>query len=39
MTSTGVTIFGCARLDPADVQGGRSEVHLIPAKVDQLGSP
>jgi len=28
-----------ALLDPADVQGGRSEVHLIPVEVDQLGSP
>ena len=24
-------------LDPADVQGGRAEVHLIPAQVHQLG--
>ena len=26
-----------ALLDPADVQGGRAEVHLIPAQVHQLG--
>ena len=26
-----------ALLDPADVQGGRPEVHLIPTQVDQLG--
>ena len=28
---------GCALLDPADVQGGRFELHLIPAQVHQLG--
>jgi hypothetical protein len=28
-----------ALLDPADVQGGCSEVHLIPAQVDQLAGP
>ena len=28
-----------ALLDPADVQGGRSELHLIPAQVHQLGGP
>jgi hypothetical protein len=28
-----------ALLDPADVQGGRSEVHLIPPQVNQFGSP
>jgi hypothetical protein len=28
-----------ALLDPADVQGARSEVDLIPVEVDQLGSP
>jgi hypothetical protein len=28
-----------ALLDPADVQGGRSEVHLIPAQVGQLAGP
>lgn len=27
---------GAALLDPADVQGGRGEVHLIPAQVRQL---
>jgi hypothetical protein len=30
---------GSALLDPADVQGGRSEVHLLPAEVHQLGYP
>jgi hypothetical protein len=30
---------GHTLLDPADVQGGRSEVHLIPVEVDQLGRP
>ncbi len=29
---------GRALLDPADVQRGRSEVHLIPAKVHQFGA-
>ena len=29
----------CALLDPTEVQGGRSEVHLFPAKVGQFGSP
>ena len=28
-----------ALLDPADVQGGRSEVHLIPAQVRRLARP
>ena len=28
-----------ALLDPADVQGGRCEVHLIPAQVRQLACP
>ncbi len=28
-----------ALLDPADVQGGRSEVDLIPAQVGQLARP
>ena len=30
---------GRALLDPADVQRGRPEVHLIPAQVHQLGGP
>jgi len=30
---------GAALLDPANVQGGRSEVHLIPPKVCQLACP
>jgi hypothetical protein len=30
---------GRALLDPADVQGGRSEIDLLPAQVDQLGDP
>jgi hypothetical protein len=30
---------GSALLDPADMQGARSEVDLIPVEVDQLGSP
>ena len=30
---------GRALLDPADVQGGRCEVHLIPAQVHQLATP
>jgi hypothetical protein len=29
---------GSTLLDPADVQGGRFEVDLVPAKVDQLGN-
>jgi hypothetical protein len=28
-----------ALLGPADMQGGRPEVHLIPAQVNQLGNP
>jgi hypothetical protein len=28
-----------ALLDPADVQGGRPEVHLIPAQLHQFGNP
>ncbi len=28
-----------ALLDPADVQRGRAELHLIPAQVHQLGGP
>src|ERR1700687_4549554 len=28
-----------ALLDPADVQGGRPEVDLVPPQVDQLGDP
>ena len=30
---------GSARLDPTDVQVGRSEVHLLPPQVHQFGSP
>jgi hypothetical protein len=30
---------GCALLDPADVQGGRFEVHLIPAARRDLVDP
>ena len=30
---------GGALLDPTDVKGGSSEVHLIPSQVDQLGNP
>jgi len=30
---------GGALLDPADVQGGRPELDLSPAKVNQLGRP
>ena len=30
---------GRAVLDPTDVQGGGSEVHLLPAEVNQLGHP
>ena len=30
---------GRALLDPADVQRGRRELHLIPAEVHKLGSP
>ena len=30
---------GCAFLGLADVQGGRSEVHLIPTQVNQFGRP
>ena len=29
----------CALLDPAHVQGGRSELHLIPTQVHKLRSP
>jgi hypothetical protein len=34
-----LVIDGRALLDPTDVQGGRSEVHLPPAEVHQLGYP
>ena len=30
---------GGALLDPTDVQGGRSEVHLLPAEIDKLRHP
>ena len=30
---------GAALFDPADVEGGRGEVDLIPAQVDQFGCP
>jgi hypothetical protein len=34
----GCVLARSALLDPSDVQRGRSEVHLIPVEVDQLGN-